>query len=162
MFGIFGGGIPSAQSLLSPINFVNNLYKQPVAAPVAPTYYNLPPDTTHYTDYKKFNFGNPLANLNTKQLGVNPGMINSVPMPTTNPMQNQYSWGAPAQSPAQQPKPATQPFKPMTAAEINNLVKSINSTTYGNFSTAPKTPAVKAKPIAPTPIVKTTIATKAK
>jgi len=120
MFGIFGGGIPSAQSLLSPVNFVNNLYKQPVTAPVVPVNYtNLPPDTTHYTDYRNFNFGNPAAKLNTTQLGLNPGFVTTPKAPVPyNPVQT------------------------MSQADVFKLINSVNQNPYQYMAPKIATPPV--------------------
>jgi len=103
MFGIFGGGIPSAQSLLNPFNIA----KVPMPSSLFSPYSYLPPVTnnvvqptpsqpnpSYYADYRNYNFGNPLANLKTPT-GINPGFVgvNKVTTPITSQTQNQFNWG---------------------------------------------------------------------
>ena len=101
MFGIFGGGIPSAQSLLNPFNTA----KVPMPSSLFSPYNYLPPITTnmmpqslpgnsYYANYRNYNFGNPLANLKIPT-GTNPGFVgvNKAVTPISSPNQNQFNWG---------------------------------------------------------------------
>lgn len=107
MFGIFGGGIPTAQSLLNPFNIAgvplnNNIYNpysyvapQPVKpATTVPTV--AAPADTYYADYRKLITPPPMK-VNTAGVGginipaYTPPKVTQPVAPTVN----QYNWAVP-------------------------------------------------------------------
>lgn len=74
----------TVKNMINPVSNVSNMYAYNQPAPYIPDY---------TLNWGAGALGNPLANLKTN-FGLNPGLIQPVPIQTTNPTVNQFNWGS--------------------------------------------------------------------